>query len=85
MSRFIAVISGWFMDSHGSEAIALDGVKTLEQAELVGAKIAHDRRSTFQRTDYFIVEIDKAERLVRRRLSWRERLTGWVNPAQGGE
>lgn len=85
MSRFIAVISGWFMDSHGSEAIPLEGVTTLEQAELVGAKIAHDRRSTFQRTDYFIVEIENAERLVRRQLTWRERLSGWADPAQGGE
>lgn len=78
MSRFIAVIHGWHVESKGFDVHELEA-GTIEQARMEAAYIKDGRETTFDRCAYVVVEIDDREHLPRR-LTWRERLTGKVAP-----
>lgn len=74
MSRFIAVIHGWHVESKGFD------VHELEARDLIAAQkeacwIKQQRDATFDRCAFQVVEICDRERLPRR-LTWRERFTG---------
>lgn len=76
MSRFIAVIHGWHVESKGfnvNELVATDQKSADDEALLLAAR----RREAFDRTAYVVVEVDDREHLTRR-LTWRERLTGRI-------
>ena len=76
MSRFIAVIHGWHVESNGfnvHDLAATDQKAADDEALLLAAR----RRDTFDRTAYVAIEIDDREHLPRR-LTWRERLTGRI-------
>ena len=76
MSRFIAVVHGWHVESNGfnvHDLVATDQKAADDEALLLAAR----RRDTFDRTPYVAIEIDDREHLPRR-LTWRERLTGRI-------
>lgn len=77
MSRFIAVIHAWHVDSMGFESHELD-TRDPDIAEGSAALLAMRAQGTCRKTDYHLVEIEDRERLVSRRLTWRERLTGML-------
>ncbi|WJO31021.1 hypothetical protein [Pseudomonas monteilii] len=76
MSRFIAVIHGWHVDSNGFNVVELAATDQ-KSADDEACLLAARRRDTFDRTAYVAVEIDDREHLPRR-LTWRERLTGRI-------
>ncbi|MFF7859747.1 hypothetical protein [Pseudomonas monteilii] len=76
MSRFIAVIHGWHVDSNGFDVIELAATDK-KSADDEACLLAARRRDTFDCTAYVAVEIDDREHLPRR-LTWRERLTGRI-------
>ncbi|WP_277963848.1 hypothetical protein [Pseudomonas sp. RIT-To-2] len=76
MSRFIAVIHGWHVDSNGFNVYQLNAT-TSEDASKEACWLMHQRESTFDRCSYVVVEIDDREHLPRR-LTWRERITGKI-------
>jgi hypothetical protein len=78
MSRFIAVIHGWHVESKGFNVHQLQ-VANAEEAEKEACWLKQQREDTFDRCAYVVVEIDDREHLPRR-LSWRERLTGRLAP-----
>jgi hypothetical protein len=78
MSRFIAVVHGWHVESKGFDVHELEATD-LEQAEKEAAWIKAKRESTFDRCAVAVIEIDDIEYLPRS-LTWRERLTGRTAP-----
>lgn len=74
MSRFIAVIHGWHVDSNGFDVhqlSATDKKAADDETCLLGAR----RNPVFDRSAYVVVEVDDREHLPRK-LTWRERFTG---------
>ena len=76
MSRFIAVVHGWHVESKGFDVHELSA-RTARGADDEACLLAARRDAAFDRTAYVVVEIDDRERLPRR-LTWRERLTGKI-------
>lgn len=76
MSRFIAVIHGWHVDSKGFDVHQL-AATSQTAADDEACLLAARRDAAFDRTAYVVVEIDDREHLPRR-LTWRERLTGKI-------
>ncbi|WP_430317015.1 hypothetical protein [Pseudomonas sp. p1(2021b)] len=76
MSRFIAVVHGWHVESKGFDVHEL-AAKTEQDADNEACLLAARRDATFDRTAYVVVEVDDREHLPRR-LTWRERLTGRI-------
>ncbi|WP_313318076.1 hypothetical protein [Pseudomonas sp.] len=76
MSRFIAVVHGWHVESKGFDIHELTA-STAQGADDEACLLAARREATFDRTAYVVVEIDDREHLPRR-LTWRERLTGRI-------
>ena len=76
MSRFIAVIHGWHVESNGFSVHQLESSTRLD-AEQQACWLKHQRQSTFDRCAFEVIEIDDHEHLPRR-LSLRERLTGKI-------
>lgn len=76
MSRFIAVIHGWHIDSKGFDVHELDSI-TLEDAKKEACWLKEQREAPFDRCAYVVVAIDDTEYLPRR-LTWRERITGYL-------
>ena len=76
MSRFIAVIHGWHIESKGFNVHELTA-KTQQTAEDEACLLAARRDAVFDRTAFVVVEIDDREHLPRR-PTWRERLTGKI-------
>ncbi|WP_353228525.1 hypothetical protein [Pseudomonas qingdaonensis] len=76
MSRFIAVVHGWHVESKGFDVHDLTA-STAQAADDEACLIAARRDAAFDRTAYVVVEIGDRERLPRR-LTWRERLTGKI-------
>lgn len=74
MSRFIAVVHGWHVESKGFDVHELTA-STCPGADDEACLLAARRDAAFDRTAYVVVEIDDREHLPRR-LTWRERLTG---------
>lgn len=74
MSRFIAVIHGWHVESNGFTVRELDA-SNRRDADDEACLLAARRAAAFDCTAYVVVEVDDRERL-HRRLTWRERLTG---------
>lgn len=74
MSRFIAVIHGWFVSSNGFDVHELKA-ENKEDAYSEAAVLCHRRSSTFDKTAVTVIEILSSERL-HRKLTLRERLTG---------
>ncbi|MDM9601394.1 hypothetical protein QTN23_26695 [Pseudomonas shirazica] len=73
MSRFIAVVHGWHVESKGFDVHELNA-STAQGADDEACPLAARRDAAFDRTAYVVVEIDDREHLPRR-LTWRERLT----------
>ncbi|MBF8746843.1 hypothetical protein [Pseudomonas monteilii] len=76
MSRFIAVVHGWHVESKGFDIHELTA-STAQGADDEACLLAARRDAAFDRTAYVVVEIDDREHLPRR-LTWRERLTGRI-------
>ena len=76
MSRFIAVVHGWHVESKGFDVHEL-AARTAQSADNEACLLAARRDAAFDRTAYVVVEIDDREQLPRR-LTWRERLTGRI-------
>lgn len=76
MSRFIAVIHGWHVDSNGFNVHQLNATNSQDAAK-EACWLKHQRESTFDRCSYVVVEVDDREHLPRR-LTWRERITGKI-------
>ncbi|MBK5008440.1 hypothetical protein IAE33_000300 [Pseudomonas sp. S60] len=77
MSRFIAVVHGWHVDSNGFNVHQLTATNQ-KDADDEACLLSARRNATFDRTAYVTVEIDDREHLPRR-LTWRERLTGRID------
>lgn len=76
MSRFIAVVHGWHVESKGFDIHELTA-STAQVADDEACLLAARRDAAFDRTAYVVVEVDDREHLPRR-LTWRERLTGRI-------
>jgi len=76
MSRFIAVVHGWHVESKGFDVHELTA-RTAQRADDEACLLAARRDAAFDRTAYVVVEIDDREHLPRG-LTWRERLTGRI-------
>lgn len=78
MPRFIAVVHGWFVSSNGFDVHELKAANKCE-AFNEAVLLNHKRNSTFDNSAFVIVEIEDTERMKgSRKLTWRERITGWV-------
>jgi hypothetical protein len=78
MSRFIAVIHGWHVDSNGFNVHEIDAT-TKQEAVEKAAYLTMQRQDTFDKCACVVVEIKPEETIKRpRKLTWRERLTGRV-------
>lgn len=77
MTRFIAVIHSWHVDSKGFQVHELDA-KDRKSAECGGALLAIRSQGACRNADFHILEIADREFLMPRRLTWRERLTGML-------
>ncbi len=78
MSRFIAVIHGWHVESKGFDVHELKALDLIE-AQKEACWLKQQRDAAFDRCAYQVVEICDRERLLRR-LTWRERFTGKLSP-----
>ncbi|WP_336202951.1 hypothetical protein [Pseudomonas guariconensis] len=76
MSRFIAVVHGWHVESKGFDVHEL-AARTAQSADNEACLLAARRDATFDRTAYVVVELDDREHLPRR-LTLRERFTGRI-------
>lgn len=74
MSRFIALVHGWHVESNVFDIRELKAQR-IHDAEREACWLKHLRDATFDTSAYVVVEIDDREQLPRR-LTWRERLTG---------
>ncbi|EKM5742848.1 hypothetical protein PU345_002122 [Enterobacter kobei] len=78
MARYIAVIHGWFVHSKGFDVHELSATDK-ESAFNEAVVLKHKRESAFCSCACTVVEIAENEKLSRK-LTLRERLTGWSNP-----
>lgn len=78
MSRFLAVVHGWHVESKGFDVHELKADNKKDAAR-EACWLMHERDKAFDRCAYTLIEIEVGDRLVRR-LTWRERITGWLNP-----
>jgi len=79
MSRFIAVIHGWHVDSNGFNVHEFEATDKKE-ANQKAAYLTMQRQKSFDRCDYVVVEIASSESINRpRKLTIRERLTGRIH------
>lgn len=78
MSRFIAVVHGWHVESKGFDVHELES-SDLEQAEKEAAWIKNKREAIFDRCAVVVIEIEENERLPRR-LTLLERFMGRTSP-----
>lgn len=76
MSRFIAVVHGWHVESKGFDVHELTA-RTTQDADDEACLLAARRDTASDRTAYVVVEVHDHEQLPRR-LTWRERLTGRI-------
>jgi hypothetical protein len=76
VSRFIAVIHGWHVDSNGFNVHELKA-DNIEDAKREACWLNQQRSAPFDRCAYVVVEIDDREHLPRQ-LTWRERITGKI-------
>lgn len=76
MSRFIAVVHGWYVYSNGFNVHQLEST-TLEEAQKEACWLKNQREADFDKCASVVVELDDREHLPRR-LTWRERLTGKI-------
>lgn len=74
MSRFIAVIHGWFVDSNGFDVVELKS-SDKDSAYKEAIVLKHNRNSTFDKCAFALVEIQDSE-ILNRKLTLRERITG---------
>lgn len=74
MSRFIAVVHGWHVESKGFDVHELEATD-LEQAEKEAAWLRNKRDAVFDRCAVVVIEIGENERLPRR-LTLLERFMG---------
>lgn len=79
MSRYIAVIHGWHVESNGFTVCELQQ-RDRSSADDEACLLAARRDRAFDRTAYTVIEIDDREHLPRR-LTWRERITGKISVA----
>lgn len=78
MSRYIAVVHSWFVYSKGFETKTLEA-KSDRLASIEAKAFASDLRREFADTAVIVIKVGKEEVvLTPRRLSWKERLTGWL-------
>lgn len=73
--RFLAVFHTWHVRSKGFEVVELSA-RERKAAEQEAALLWRERQG-FYSVEFALVELDARER-VRRKLTWRERLTGWL-------
>lgn len=78
MAEFVAVIHGWFMDSNGFSVERIDA-ETEGDARAAAEAMAHRSASTFNRTAVQLLVLGEKTLLAPRRLTWKERLTGWID------
>lgn len=78
MSRFIAVVHGWHVESKGFDVHELKS-DNKKDADREACWLMNERDKTFDRCAYTLIEIQEGDQLVRR-LTWRERITGWLKP-----
>lgn len=85
--KYIAVFHHWWMSSIGFETEVLEA-DCLEDAEIKADAMAHRKGHDFNHCRAHVLEIGKDEHLIRRNLTWGERLSGRVSGraalAQGG-
>lgn len=85
--RYVAVFHHWWMDTGYFEAEIIEA-ENLDEAETKADAIAHRKTRTFNHCRACVLEIGKDEHLIRRRLTWGERLSGRISGhaalAQGG-
>lgn len=77
MSRFIAVIHGWHVDSNGFDVHQLSATDK-KAADDEACLLCARRNRTFDRSAYVVIEVDDREHLPRT-LTWRERITGEIS------
>lgn len=75
--KYIAVFHHWWMSSIRFETKEIQAT-CLEDAETKADAIAHRKNSDFNHCRALVLEIGKDEHLLRRDLTWRERITGRV-------
>lgn len=85
--KYIAVFHHWWMNTGHFETELIEA-ENLYAAEIKADAIAHRKNSTFNHCRAHVLEIDDDEHLIRRNLTWGERLSGRVSGratlAQGG-
>lgn len=79
MSRFIAVIHRWHVESKGFRVYDLAQTDP-GPAEAEAALLAMNNQGTCQNAGYTLVEVGDRECLLPRHLTWKERLTGVLRP-----
>lgn len=81
MTRFVAVIHRWHVDSKGFTAHDLSATDR-KNAEGEAAVLARNAEGNCRSADYHVVEIGESELLLPRQLTWKERLTGRMEQPQ---
>lgn len=82
--KYIAVFHHWWMHSIQFEVEVIEA-ECLDDAEIKADALAHRKSRSFNHCRALVLEIGKDEHLVRRKLTWRERISGWVNGHQALE
>lgn len=80
MAEFVAVVHSWFMDSNGFTIERIDAASE-QEARAVAEAMAYRSASTFNRTAVQLLTLGDKTLLAPRRLTWKERFTGWQNEA----
>ncbi|WP_374833997.1 hypothetical protein [Paenochrobactrum pullorum] len=81
--KYIAVFHHWWMDSGYFRSEIIEA-ENLEDAEMKADAAAHRKSSTFNHCRAHVLEIGGDEHLIRRNLTWGERLLGRAALADGG-
>ena len=78
---FVVIYHHWWLDS-GSFLEEIIEAKDRKEAEMMAAAKCHNTRYTFQHWDYHIVKavVQTTYEPKPRALTWKERLTGHIEP-----
>lgn len=80
MARYLAVVHGWHVHSKGFTVHQLEAT-CRDSAEKEAAYLSSQRKKPFCECDFVAIEIVDGETLsAPRKLTFRERLTGWIKP-----
>lgn len=76
-NKYVLVFHNWFISSNSFEVVEIEA-ESLKDAEKQGL-IRLGKHQTFNHRDFTVVEMEPEYQLARKKLTWKERFSGYIS------